>query len=82
MSSFDLLWCAAPGYGWACWQKRAGWPVGPGSIAAVPTAPRLVILEVMRRTMDWQLGGRAAVQGPGEVKVMGRWRGMDLDSWS
>jgi hypothetical protein len=47
-----------------------------------PTAPRLVILEVMRRTMDWQLGGRAAVQGPGEVKVMGRWRGMDLDSWS
>jgi hypothetical protein len=48
---------------------------GEGRLACRPWADRrcpdraqLAILEVMRRTTDWQLGVCAVVQGPGEVE--------------
>src|SRR4029450_642197 len=45
-----------------------------------PDRAQLAILEVMRRTTDWQLGGRAAVQEPGEVKDDGA--GGEARTWT
>ena len=77
---FDLLWCAAPGYGWARWRQRGRLACRSWADRRCPDRAQLAILEVMRRTTDWQLGGRAAVKGPGEVNDDGA--GGEARTWT